>query len=134
VRARRRAAGGAECPSAHGRWLSRCASKDVAGASAGSGRPERRTCLRAIDLARTSGATFLVGVATVGLHSVRASAGRVHEALGGYRDAIEYFARNGNWTHLWTALRNLADLLRRLGDDEPAALIDAAADQAHQSD
>ncbi|WP_151484749.1 AfsR/SARP family transcriptional regulator [Streptomyces albicerus] len=97
---------------------------------AGHSEPAERHYLRAIDLARTSGATFLVGVATVGLHSVRACAGRVDEALDGYRDAIEYFARNGNWTHLWTALRNLADLLRRLGDDEPAALIDAAADQA----
>jgi hypothetical protein len=27
-------------------------------------------------------------------------------------------------------LRNLADLLRQLGDHEPAAVIDAAADQA----
>ncbi|OLT06909.1 hypothetical protein BJF90_14970 [Pseudonocardia sp. CNS-004] len=27
-------------------------------------------------------------------------------------------------------LRNLATLLRRLGDDEPAALLDAAADRA----
>ncbi|MER5228232.1 ATP-binding protein [Streptomyces flaveus] len=89
-----------------------------------------RHYVRAIDLARTSGATFLVGVATVGLHSVRASSGRVNEALSGYRDVIEYFARNGNWTHLWTTLRNLADLLHRLGDDEPAALIDAAAHQA----
>ncbi|HEU5157502.1 MAG TPA: BTAD domain-containing putative transcriptional regulator [Streptosporangiaceae bacterium] len=84
----------------------------------------------AIDLARGAGATFLVAVATVGLLSVRSSAGRVHEALGGYRDVIDYFARGGNWTHLWTTLRNLADLLRRLGDEEPAALIDAAADQA----
>ena len=77
-----------------------------------------------------SGATFLVGVATVGLLTVRAAAGRVHEALRGYREVIDYFARTGNWTHLWTTLRNLADLLRRLGDDEPAALLDAAADQA----
>ena len=86
--------------------------------------------VRAIDLARTSGATFLVGVATVGLLAVRAAAGRVDEALGGYREVIDYFARTGNWTHQWTTLRNLADLLRRLGDDEPAALLDAAADRA----
>ena len=86
--------------------------------------------LRAVDLARSSGATFLVGVATVGLLSVRASAGRVHEALIGYREVIDYFARSGNWTHLWTTLRNLADLLRRLGDEEAAARIEAAADHA----
>ncbi|MFE3453960.1 BTAD domain-containing putative transcriptional regulator [Nonomuraea sp. NPDC059194] len=97
---------------------------------AGHSEQAERHYVRAIDLARTSGATFLVGIATVGLLSVRAAAGRVHEALGGYRDVIDYFARNGNWTHLWVTLRNLADLLRRLGDDEPAALIDAAADRA----
>ena len=32
--------------------------------------------------------------------------------------------------HQWATLRNLADLLRRLGDHEPAALLDAAAAQA----
>lgn len=86
--------------------------------------------LRAIDLASASGATFLVGVATVGLLSVRADAGRVRDALLGYRDVIDYFARTGNWTHQWTTLRNLAALLRRLGDDQPAAVLLAAADQA----
>jgi predicted ATPase len=97
---------------------------------AGHSEAAERHYVRAIELARSSGATFLVGVATVGLLSVRAGAGRVHEALGGYRDVIDYFARTGNWTHLWATLRNLADLLRRLGDDEPAALIHAAADLA----
>jgi predicted ATPase len=86
--------------------------------------------VQAIDLARTSGATFLVGVATVGLLTVRVTAGRLHEALVGYREVIDYFARTGNWTHQWVTLRNLAVLLRRFGDNEPAALIDAAADRA----
>ncbi|MDI9888936.1 BTAD domain-containing putative transcriptional regulator [Streptomyces sp. HNM0645] len=86
--------------------------------------------VRAVELARASGATFLVGVATVGLLSLRARTGRVHEALGGYREVIDYFARNGNWTHLWVTLRNLAGLLRRLGDEETAALIETAADGA----
>jgi hypothetical protein len=52
------------------------------------------------------------------------------DALRGYRDVVAYFARTGNWTHQWTTLRNLADLLRRLGDAEPAAVLDAAADLA----
>jgi len=94
---------------------------------AGHSEPAERHYLRAIDLARASGATFLIGVATVGLHAVRAAAGRVHDALHGYREAIDYFARTGNWTHQWTTLRNLANLLRRLADHEPAAALDAAA-------
>jgi hypothetical protein len=59
-----------------------------------------------------------------------ASMGRTGDALRGFREVIDYWVSTGNWTHLWVTLRNLADLLRRLGDIEPAALIDAAADQA----
>jgi hypothetical protein len=66
----------------------------------------------------------------VGLLTVLADAGRVHDALRGYRDVIGYFPRTGNWTHLWTTLRNLADLLRTIGDHDPARILDAAADQA----
>lgn len=97
-----------------------------------SGRHEdaERRYQRAVELARASGATFLVGVATVGLLAVRARTGRVDDALRGYREVVDYFASTGNWTHQWTTLRNLADLLRRLGDGEPAGLIDAAADAA----
>ena len=84
----------------------------------------------AIGLARRSGATFLVGVATVGLLAVLSRSGRVDDALRGFAEVIDYFAGTGNWTHLWTTLRNLADLLRLLGDDRTAAVLDAAADQA----
>jgi predicted ATPase len=98
--------------------------------SAGHSGPAEAHYVRAIDLARSSGATFLVGVATVGLLTVRAEAGRVQDALRGYLDVIDYFTRTGNWTHLWATLRNLADLLRTLGDDGPAGIIDVAADQA----
>jgi predicted ATPase/DNA-binding SARP family transcriptional activator len=86
--------------------------------------------LKAIDLAHESGATFLHGVATVGLVAVRGRGPRPRDALSGYLETIDYFARTGNWTHLWATLRDLADLLRRLGDAEPATVLEAAADQA----
>ena len=89
-----------------------------------------RDSLNAIDLARGTGATFLTGVAGVGLVALRGNTGRVADALRGYRDVVDYFARTGNWPHLWPALRNLADLLRRIEDPDPAAVLDAAADQA----
>src|SRR5690349_2225766 len=97
-----------------------------------AGRPaDAETQYReAIELGRRSGATFLVGVATVGLLAVLGTSGRVEDALRGYADVIEYFARTGNGTHLWTTLRNLATLLRRIGDDAPAAALDHAADHA----
>jgi predicted ATPase/DNA-binding SARP family transcriptional activator len=86
--------------------------------------------LEAIECARASGATFLHSVATVGLLAVRGRGPQPHEALAGYRETVDYFARTGNWTHLWATLRNLAELLRRLDDPEPAAVIEAAADRA----
>jgi hypothetical protein len=97
---------------------------------AGNADPAERYYLRAIDVARDVGATFLVGVASVGLVALRGRTGRVTDALRGYRDVVDYFGRTGNWTHLWPALRNLADLLRRCGDPAPAALLDTAADHA----
>jgi tetratricopeptide (TPR) repeat protein len=89
--------------------------------------------LRSIELARLSGATFLTGVASLGLLTVRARAGQVREALAGFRDVVEYFARNGDWTHQWVVLRNLAELLRRSGDPDRASQLDAAIDAADRS-
>ena len=86
--------------------------------------------LRAIELARASGATFVVGIASVGRLTVLVETGQHADALRGYRDVIDYFARTGNWSHLWTTLRNLARLLRRLGDGPTADLLDDAADHA----
>ena len=86
--------------------------------------------LEAITLGRNAGDTFVIGVATIGLVTLHATDGRQHDALVACRDAIELFARTGYWTHQWIALRNLATLLRRLGDDETAEIIEAAADAA----
>lgn len=86
--------------------------------------------LEALELARVWGATFLHGVATVGLLAVRSRGPQPRAALAGYRETIDYFARTGHWTHLWATLRDLADLLRRLGDAEPAARLESAADRA----
>jgi tetratricopeptide (TPR) repeat protein len=96
------------------------------------GQPERAEThyLAALEHFRTSGATFGTGITRVGLLSAYTRAGRVHDALRGFRDLVDYWQRAGNWTHQWTTLRNLADLLRTLDDPEPAAVIDAAADAA----
>jgi predicted ATPase/DNA-binding SARP family transcriptional activator len=86
--------------------------------------------LEAITLGRKAGDSFVVGVATIGFANLRAVDGREHEALAGYHDVIELFARTGYWTHQWIALGNLANLLRRLGDVETAEVLEAAADAA----
>jgi predicted ATPase len=82
---------------------------------------------RAIALARESGATFVDGIASVGLVSVRASSGRTADALEGYRDLVDYWERTGGWVQQWTTLRNLAGLLRDLDDADTALYLEAAA-------
>jgi tetratricopeptide (TPR) repeat protein len=88
---------------------------------------------RAIDIARDCGATFIVGIASLGLLTVRAAAGQVEEALAGFREVVEYFARNHDWTHQWVVLRNLAQLLERGGEPDQAAKLDAAIDAADRA-
>jgi tetratricopeptide (TPR) repeat protein len=81
---------------------------------------------RAIALARHSGASFVEGVASVGLASTLAERGQVGEALGLHRRTVRYWARTGNWTQQWITLRNVTRLLRSLGDDAVADVLDAA--------
>ena len=85
---------------------------------------------RATTLSRHSGATFLEAIASVGHVTALASADRLVEALDGYQALIDYWARTGGWIQQWTTLRNLARLLRTIGDQETAIYLDAAADHA----
>lgn len=88
---------------------------------------------RAMEHARGAGATFIVGIATVGLLTVQGRAGRYDDALRGYAEVIDYWERAGNWIQVWTTLRNLAGLLRTLGDGEAALYLEAAAEHAPES-
>ncbi len=93
---------------------------------AGWTEPAERYYVQAIAAGRDAGTTFLVSMASAGLLALQATTGREREALAGYRDVIDYFARTGSWTHLRVTLRNLAALLDRLGDAESATLLRAA--------
>lgn len=86
----------------------------------------------ALEHFRGSGATFGTAIALVGRLSALARAGRTDDALRGFRDLLDYWARAGNWTHWWTTVRNLAALLRAL-DDPAAALLDGAAHAAPEA-
>jgi predicted ATPase/DNA-binding SARP family transcriptional activator len=88
---------------------------------------------RSIELARSSGATFVAGIASVGLVTVRATDGRVDDALRGYAELIDYWEVTGSWIQQWTTLRNLAHLLHALGDHEPAVFLEVAADHAPEA-
>jgi predicted ATPase/DNA-binding SARP family transcriptional activator len=87
----------------------------------------------AIRLARTCGATFVEGVASVGLVRLWAAGGRTEQALAGYRELLVGWRRSGHWTQLWTTLRNLAGPLADAGRPAAAALLLAAADQAPEA-
>ena len=87
----------------------------------------------AIDMARAVGASFLVGVASVGLVTAQAAAGDTADALVGYRELLDRWERTGAWTQQWTTLRNLASLLEHLGDEASATELRTAADRAPEA-
>jgi tetratricopeptide (TPR) repeat protein len=85
---------------------------------------------QAIALSREVGATFVEGVAMVGLVSRWAHLGRLSEALVGYRWLVAYWRRAGNWTQMWTTLRNLAVTLAEADDPRGALFVLTAAERA----
>jgi predicted ATPase/DNA-binding SARP family transcriptional activator len=88
---------------------------------------------QAITLARSVGATFVEGVASVGLVRVWGATGRPRRALEGYRTLLPAWRRSGHWTQVWTTLRNLATLLADAGQHEAAVTLLAAADAAPEA-
>lgn len=84
----------------------------------------------AIATAQTTGATFIEGVAEVGLVSALAATGRMRDALCGYEALIDRWERAGSWVQQWTTLRNLGDVLDSTGERVAAELLRAAADRA----
>lgn len=87
--------------------------------------PERAVTLLedALRRARALGERYLTGVTLVSVASVRSRHGDPRQALEIFRDAVQHWHRAGNWTQQWTTIRNVVDLLVRLGADEPAALL-----------
>lgn len=81
----------------------------------------------AIELARSVGSTFVEGIAAVGRLSQLAKTGDTGQALGGYRDLIDYWDRTGSWVQQWTTLRNVADLLQHEGEADAATFLRTAA-------
>ena len=120
----------ATCPSQRG--IAAYTTGEIESAS-GNGELAEAHYLRAIALATESGHTFTRGIASVGLLTVLTSTGRIDDALVGYGELIDDWERGGNWTQLWTTLRNLAGLLRSLDDCETALFLETAADVAPES-
>ncbi len=77
----------------------------------------------AMELARAHGDRYANGVAMVSAASVRGRHGDPHLALPLFRDVIDHWSSVGDWTHQWTSLRGVVDVLLRLGRDEDAAVL-----------
>ena len=81
---------------------------------------------QAVDAARRVDRRFIEGVALVSLASVHGRHGSTDRALGLFRETVAHWRSLGVHTQQLTTLRNLVELLVRLGADEPAALLHGA--------
>jgi predicted ATPase/DNA-binding SARP family transcriptional activator len=84
----------------------------------------------AVETSREVGATFVEGLAAVGLASAWAASGRTAAAAGGFSELLDRWQRAGSWTQLWTTARNAAALLADHGNAELALTVLEAADRS----
>ena len=82
----------------------------------------------ALHHARRCGLSFIEGVASLGLACALGASGRTGQALLNYRQLLNYWDRTGAWNFQWTTLKNLSDLLDRLGDVDTARTLRHAAE------
>ncbi|WP_425560238.1 tetratricopeptide repeat protein, partial [Kineococcus glutinatus] len=80
----------------------------------------------ALAAARGNGDRYLVGVALTTAASLHTRHGDPGEAVPLFEEAVRHWHELGNWTHQWTTLRNVADLLLHLGRAEAAAVLHGA--------
>lgn len=83
----------------------------------------RQALDRALVAARTAGNRFVLGVTLVSAASLHARHRGPHQALRLFDEAVDYWSQAGNWTQQWITLRNVIDLLVRLGAHEPAGVL-----------
>jgi len=77
----------------------------------------------ALSLAREQGDRYVAGVALVSIASLRGRHGDPRLAVPLFREVVDHWASLGDWTHQWTTLRSVVDLLVRLERHEDAAVL-----------
>lgn len=82
----------------------------------------------ALGLARACDARFVEGVAWLTAATLRARHHDPRAAIADHVGLLEHWRRSGDRTQQWTTLRNVADLLSALGDDEAAVMIATASE------
>jgi predicted ATPase/DNA-binding SARP family transcriptional activator len=90
--------------------------------------PEQAAALleQAIDAARRVDRRFIEGVALVSLASVQGRLGHTDRGLELFRETVAHWRSLGVHTQQLTTLRNLVELLVRVGADESAAVLHGA--------
>ena len=90
----------------------------------------------AIELALTVDSEFIAGVSLAALAAAEGRHGDPSRALDSMTRCIGFWERAGNRPLMWTTVRNLVELLDRLGRAEQALTLHAAveADAAHAPD
>jgi aryl-alcohol dehydrogenase-like predicted oxidoreductase len=78
---------------------------------------------QALDLAASVDNVFMKGLALTSATSIRGRHAEPHVALRLFEDVIQHWRRDGNWPRQWLTLRNLVELIARVGADEPAAVL-----------
>jgi predicted ATPase/DNA-binding SARP family transcriptional activator len=77
----------------------------------------------ALILAREQGDRYVAGVALVSIASLRGRHGHPGEAVPRFQEVIDHWASLGDWTHQWTTLRSVVDLLVRVDRGGDAAVL-----------
>jgi ATP/maltotriose-dependent transcriptional regulator MalT len=77
----------------------------------------------ALEFAERAENVFMKGIALVSNTSLRGRHGDPLVALRLFEDVIRHWRRGGNWSQQWLTLRNLVELLTRLGAHEPTAVL-----------
>jgi predicted ATPase/DNA-binding SARP family transcriptional activator len=78
---------------------------------------------RSADLARSCGASFVVGIAGASAASIEARYGDPAEAMAQYRWLLDHWQRAGIRVVQWNMLRAVAELLVRMGCHRPATVL-----------
>jgi len=77
----------------------------------------------ALAFARAADNVFMMGNSLVSSTSLRGRHGDPTLALPLFEDVIEHWHRSGGWVQLWLTLRNLVELISRLGAYDDAAVL-----------
>jgi predicted ATPase/DNA-binding SARP family transcriptional activator len=77
----------------------------------------------ALDLAREQSDRYVAGVALVSIASLRGRHGDPRVAVPLFREVVDHWASLDDWTHQWTTLRSVVDLLIRFERHEDAAVL-----------